>query len=155
MASGGGVKGLQFLPQKKISKDNIAESLQLLYDILGAQKLGRDGDDVYVCGVKLTGGEPMDAEEIANRVKSELGDLTGEDGADASVEVGSTSTLPAGSPATVSNSGTKQNAVLDFGIPQGQPGPPGPPGPGLSFTGNWQIPATNGSGQQIFLTYYT
>ena len=70
-----------------------------------------------------------------------------------SVSVGSTTTLAPGSPATVTNSGTSSNVVLNFGIPQGvhgiagpqgltgpqgiqglqgntgSPGPPGPPGP--------------------------
>jgi hypothetical protein len=139
MTSGVGVKGLQFLPQKKISKDNSIESLQLLYDILGAQKLGRDGDDVYVCGVKLTGGESLSITEILNRLKAELGDLTGEQGEDgqaAAIEIGNTQTLPAGNPATVSNSGTAQNAVLNFGIPQGPAGATGPQGP-AGPAGTW------------------
>jgi len=40
-------------------------------------------------------------------------------GAAGQVAVGTTTTLSAGSPATVSNSGTTYNAVLNFGIPQG------------------------------------
>jgi hypothetical protein len=136
MASGVGVKGLQFLPRKKISKDNSIESLQLLYDILGAQKLGRDGNDVYVCGVKLTGSESLSIAEILNRLKAELGDLTGEQGEDgqaATIEIGNTQTLAPGSQATVNNSGNETNAVLNFGIPQGAPGTPGPAGP----AGTW------------------
>ena len=43
----------------------------------------------------------------------------GADGVSASISIGTVSTLPAGSPATVVNSGTETNAVLDFGIPQG------------------------------------
>lgn len=51
-----------------------------------------------------------------------------------SVEVGTTTTLPAGSSATVTNSGTGNHLVLDFGIPQGiqgeqgEQGVQGPPG---------------------------
>lgn len=37
----------------------------------------------------------------------------------ATIEVGTTTTLPAGSNATVSNSGSSESAVLDFGIPRG------------------------------------
>ena len=40
----------------------------------------------------------------------------------ATVEVGTVTTLPAGSQATVTNSGTAQEAVLNFGIPQGEDG---------------------------------
>ena len=53
----------------------------------------------------------------------------GDPGQAATVAVGSVSTLPAGSDATVSNSGTSSAAVLDFGIPRGETGPQGPQGP--------------------------
>lgn len=46
----------------------------------------------------------------------------GTDGQSATVSVGTVSTLPAGSNATVTNTGTSLNAVLDFGIPQGVAG---------------------------------
>lgn len=46
-----------------------------------------------------------------------------------SVEVGATTTLPPGSDATVTNVGTLNHLVLDFGIPQGEQGPEGPVGP--------------------------
>ena len=45
----------------------------------------------------------------------------GEAGA-ATINVGSTTTLPAGSRATVTNSGTNENVILNFGIPAGLPG---------------------------------
>lgn len=38
------------------------------------------------------------------------------------IKVGLTTTLPPGSPATVTNSGTDTDVVLNFGIPQGIPG---------------------------------
>jgi hypothetical protein len=47
---------------------------------------------------------------------------TGATGAAATVTVGSVTTLAAGAQATVSNSGTAQAAVLNFGIPQGAAG---------------------------------
>ncbi len=46
-------------------------------------------------------------------------------GAAATVAVGTVTTLAAGSAATVTNSGTPQAAVLNFGIPQGAQGPAG------------------------------
>lgn len=68
----------------------------------------------------------------------------GEKGTNATVYVGTTSTLNPGSQATVYNSGTDSNAVLNFGIPKGEKGdtgsqgPQGPIGPagadGESFT---------------------
>ena len=45
------------------------------------------------------------------------------------VEVGTTTTLPAGSNATVTNAGTENHLVLNFGIPQGIQGEKGIQGP--------------------------
>ena len=50
---------------------------------------------------------------------------TGAQGLAAAVSVGSVTTLAAGSQATVTNSGTAQAAVLNFGVPQGAAGPAG------------------------------
>jgi hypothetical protein len=49
-----------------------------------------------------------------------IDDLGGIGGA--TVQVGTTTTLPAGNPATVTNSGTLANAVFNFAIPQGPAG---------------------------------
>ena len=49
----------------------------------------------------------------------------GADGQSATIAVGTVTTLPAGSDATVTNSGTSSAAVLDFGIPEGEQGDPG------------------------------
>lgn len=60
---------------------------------------------------------------------------TGATGQSANISIGTVTTLPAGSNATVVNSGTSMDAVLDFGIPagpqgiQGETGPVGPAGP--------------------------
>ena len=52
----------------------------------------------------------------------------GQDGAAATVTVGQVTTLPAGSQATVTNSGTETAAVLNFAIPQGAQGAAGADG---------------------------
>jgi collagen type VII alpha len=57
---------------------------------------------------------------------------TGAQGAAATVSVGTVTTLAAGSQATVSNSGTAQAGVLDFGIPQGAAGTGSGSGSGAS-----------------------
>ena len=57
---------------------------------------------------------------------------TGATGQSANISIGTVTTLPSGSNATVVNSGTSMDAVLDFGIPagpQGETGPVGPAGP--------------------------
>lgn len=52
----------------------------------------------------------------------------GDAGAAATINVGTTTMLAPGTPATVANSGTSSNALLDFGIPQGLPGAKGDKG---------------------------
>ena len=54
------------------------------------------------------GGDPAEAPSV---------DLRGPAGAAATVTVGETTTLPAGSSATVQNVGTERAAILNFGIP--------------------------------------
>ena len=54
--------------------------------------------------------------------------LRGAQGEAATVQVGQVTTLPAGSQATVTNSGTNQAAVLNFGIPTGATGADGTDG---------------------------
>lgn len=59
----------------------------------------------------------------------------GPQGPSGTIAVGTTSTLPAGSSATVTNTGTSTSAVFNFGIPKGDKGDKGDPGdPGLSGT---------------------
>lgn len=60
-------------------------------------------------------------------------DCKGAKGDAATVAVGTTSTLPAGSSATVTNTGTMSGAVLNFGIPKGDDGSDG--ADGVSVTG--------------------
>ena len=63
----------------------------------------------------------------------------GVDGAAATVEVGTTTIVAAGTLAEVTNSGTSAAAVLDFTIPRGAPGVAGRPGP----------PGTNGAAATV------
>lgn len=62
------------------------------------------------------GGDPTEAPAV------DLRGPAGTDGTSATVAVGSTSTLPPGSSATVENVGTPAAAVLNFGIPRGADG---------------------------------
>ena len=49
----------------------------------------------------------------------------GEPGITPNIQVGNTTTLPAGSDATVSQRGTQENPIFDFGIPKGEDGQSG------------------------------
>lgn len=61
---------------------------------------------------------------IPQGTKGETGDK-GDTGAAATISVGNTTTLPAGSSATVTNAGTSSAAVFNFGIPKGDKGEKG------------------------------
>lgn len=52
----------------------------------------------------------------------------GRDGVSPTINIGTVTTLTAGSPASVSNSGSSSNVILDFGIPTGPQGIQGPAG---------------------------
>lgn len=52
----------------------------------------------------------------------------GQDGLSATIQVGTVNTLPAGSNATITNSGDETNAVFNFGIPKGDKGDKGDTG---------------------------
>lgn len=58
--------------------------------------------------------------------------VAGPPGEGATIEIGTVTTLPPGSPATVTNSGTLTEAVFDFGVPEGEPGEDGAGGVGSS-----------------------
>ena len=61
---------------------------------------------------------------LIGNVKGVKGDTgaQGERGLAGTIEVGSVQTVSYGSPASVTNSGTEEEAILDFQIPQGAPG---------------------------------
>jgi hypothetical protein len=69
----------------------------------------------------------------------------GPPGTAATVNVGTTSTLAPGSPATVANSGTQNAAILDFGIPEGPQGPAATIAVGTTSTLAPGSPATVGN----------
>jgi hypothetical protein len=58
----------------------------------------------------------------------------GTNGSAATISVGTTTTLSAGSSATVTNAGSSSAAVFDFGIPAGATGATGPAGPAFGGT---------------------
>lgn len=79
---------------------------------------GDDGKSAYV--LALEGG-------FVGSEAQWLASLHGAAGNAASVSVGATTTIPAGSNASVTNTGTTQNAVLAFSIPKGADGSNGTP----------------------------
>ena len=78
-------------------------------------------------------GSPGERGPAGERGPQGLPGQDGVDGQNATITIGQTSTLAPGSQATVTNVGTATNAVLDFGIPEGQQGIQGIQGePGIN-----------------------
>ena len=98
-------------------------------------KTGKQGDYYSIKGHIWIwdGAQWSDAGNIVGPQgpQGEQGDqgVQGQPGAAATIRVGTTTTLPAGSQATVINSGDERNATLDFALPQGKDGPEGQRGP--------------------------
>lgn len=86
------------------------------------------------------------------RVGSALdnGDFDGEDGKDGvtpNLSIGTVTTLSAGSNATASITGTKENPILNLGIPKGADGSGGSGGSGTDGEdGGYYVPSVNSSG---------
>jgi hypothetical protein len=80
----------------------------------------------YIALMQGSNAEPdVSAQSWAVLAQSGGAGPTGAQGQAASVQVGTVTTLAAGAPATVTNVGTAQAAVLNFGIPQGAMGAAG------------------------------
>jgi len=87
------------------------------------------GGSTYLASVQGTNKEPdVSPQSWAVIAQSGGAGPTGAAGTAATVSVGTVTTLAAGSSATVSNSGTSAEAVLNFGIPQGAAGAAGSSG---------------------------
>lgn len=102
-----------------------------------------DPDHVEVCtpkkfsvtkapmGTVVLPEEPTWQDYVLNYMKQNLDKLQGpqgdkgEPGDNATINVGSVTTLEPGQEATVTNTGSETNAVLDFGIPKGEKGDAG------------------------------
>ena len=76
----------------------------------------------------------------------------------ATVQVGTTTTGPAGSNASVTNSGTEYDAILNFTIPQGEQGIQGPAGagsnPNLLINGDFRVNQRGQSSYRAFANKY-
>ena len=95
--------------------------------------IDENGDDMpYRTNLQFTNAEVTDDSVNDTTVV----DCKGAKGDAATIAVGTTTTLAAGSDATVTNSGTSSAAVFDFGIPKGADGLDGSDGAdGVSVTG--------------------
>lgn len=79
-------------------------------------------------------GEPGEPGQPGPQGEPGVPGRDGQDGQSATIEVASTTTLPAGSSATVTNVGTESAARLAFGIPKGDTGAAGADGDAATIT---------------------
>lgn len=110
---------------------------------------GADGVSPEVSIETVAGGHTVTITDADHPTGQTFTVADGQDGM-GTIEVGSTTTGEPGTQASVSNSGSLQNAVLNFTIPQGLPGPQGPagqPGSGTIDVGTTTtgLPGTNAS----------
>lgn len=84
--------------------------------------------------------------EYGTTKKTLVEQFVGDKGDAATVDVGTTTTLSAGSDATVSNSGSTSAAVLDFGIPRGRQGTQG-------IQGVAGADGTDGANAYVYIAY--
>ena len=84
------------------------------------KRVGTDSCDAVISFRKSINGTRIDANEVyINGVAVVAGSAGVGAGGGATVSIGTTTTLSGGSSATVSNSGTSQDAIFNFGIPRG------------------------------------
>ena len=100
----------------------------LWYQIKGAKgdtgntgATGQDGVSPTLSAEPISGGHRVTMTDAQGTTTFDV--MDGENAAAATVTVGSTTTGQPGSNASVTNSGTSSDAVLDFVIPRGNPGP--------------------------------
>lgn len=106
---------------------------------------GTDGVSPTVTVRSITGGHQIEIVSAGGTEQFDVMDGTdgsdgsdGQDGAAATIQVGTVTTGAAGTNASVNNSGTSSAAVFDFTIPRGadgQTGATGPAGPGVASGG--------------------
>lgn len=119
-------------PQGEPGKDGTSFQVLGRYDSVGdltsAHPTGTKGD-AYAVGVETT---EIYIWDVDGNTWENIGPLEGPAGQAATITVGTTTTGGPGTKAQVTNSGTAQNAIFNFTIPQGaqgQQGPKGEPGP--------------------------
>lgn len=88
------------------------ESIVRITDWSRVEIVSEDGDLIKTCDNDIYNIEACDRMIV----------FSGQPGAAATIRVGTVTTLPAGSDATVTNSGTPEDAIFDFGIPKGADG---------------------------------
>ena len=115
------------------------------------KRVGTDSCDAVISFRKNINGTRIDANEIyINGVAVVAGSAGAGAGGGATVSIGTTTTLSGGSSATVSNSGTSQDAIFNFGIPRGINGTNGTNGKSMIWKGEFSSSQTYSQLDTVF-----
>lgn len=110
------------LPESTTDIEFLDEAIEQAQEaVKDAQQAIADANTA-ISGANTAAESANSAAQNANNAAEELQDKVDAGDFTASVQVGTTTTLNPGQDATVSNSGTNKDAVLNFGIPKGDPG---------------------------------
>lgn len=110
------------LPESTTDIEFLDEAIEQAQEaVKDAQQAIADANTA-ISGANTAAESANSAAQNANNAAEELQDKVDAGDFTASVQVGTTTTLEPNQDATVSNSGTNKDAVLNFGIPKGDPG---------------------------------
>ena len=110
------------LPDSTTDVDFIDKIIEQAQEAVNDANAALETANTAISGANTAAESANSAAQNANNAAEELQDKVDAGDFTASVQVGTTTTLPPGQDATVSNSGTNKDAVFNFGIPKGDPG---------------------------------
>ena len=110
------------LPDSTTDVDFIDKIIEQAQEAVNDANAALETANTAISGANTAAESANSAAQNANNAAEELQDKVDAGDFTASVQVGTTTTLEPGQDATVSNGGTSKDAVLNFGIPKGDPG---------------------------------
>lgn len=110
------------LPDSTTDVDFIDKIIEQAQEAVNDANAALETANTAISGANTAAESANSAAQNANNVAEELQDKVDAGDFTASVQVGTTTTLDPDQDATVSNSGTNKDVVLNFGIPKGDPG---------------------------------
>lgn len=110
------------LPDSTTDVDFIDKIIEQAQEAVNDANAALETANTAISGANTAAESANSAAQNANNAAEELQDKVDAGDFTASVQVGTTTTLDPDQDATVSNSGTNKDVVLNFGIPKGDPG---------------------------------
>ena len=110
------------LPDSTTDVDFIDKIIEQAQEAVNDANAALETANTAISGANTAAKSANSAAQNANNAAEELQDKAEAGDFSSTIQVGTTTTLAPGEVATVSNSGTNKDAVLNFGIPKGDPG---------------------------------